>query len=229
MKIKVVSWNIWVNGNFDGIKEFLTTADADIIALQEVQANDPERDVIGFLTELGYQHVFAMTEHSWGGTDYKIGPALFTKLPVIDSGTFLINEKDARAAAWMDLRVNNKTIHVFSAHLLHAHLKPSTIQEAETTRFIEKLPDNQTIVLCDLNATPDSNAAQKMQNVLKDVDPTKTPTWSLYKEGCEVCQLSEVTVKLDYIFVSKDLQTSSFHVGDSNASDHLPILVNVEV
>lgn len=59
MKIKILSWNIWVHAKLVEISGLLKEANADIIGLQEVQADDPERDVIGFLKGLGYEYVFA--------------------------------------------------------------------------------------------------------------------------------------------------------------------------
>ena len=53
MHLKILSWNIWINGYFEQITDFLEKADADIIGLQEVEADAPKRDVIGFLTKLG--------------------------------------------------------------------------------------------------------------------------------------------------------------------------------
>lgn len=227
--MKVLSWNIWVDCNFDQLKEFLKAADADVISLQEVLDNDPERDVIGFLTGLGYQHVFAMTEHSWGGKDYRIGPALFTKLPIVNSETFLIDKKDERKAAHMELDIDGNTLHVFGTHLMHTHQKPSEQQEEEVAMLIKKLPQDHVIVMGDFNATPESATIQAMKKVLVDTDPSSTSTWSLYPEGCVTCQPQAVDTRLDYIFTSKDLKTNSFEVGDSKASDHLPISVNIEV
>ena len=56
-----------------------------------------------------------------------------------------------------------------------------------------------------------------------------TPTWSVYKMGCQVCLIDEVKYKLDYIFTSKNLKTESFEVYESKGSDHLPISTIVEL
>lgn len=227
--MKILSWNIWVDGYFDQLKDFLQNIDADIIGLQEVQENDPERNIIGFLTELGYQHVFAMTEHSWGGKDYKIGPALFTKLPIVNRGIFLVNDEVKRAVAWMDIEAGSQLLHVFSVHLAHTHQEESKEQEKEATRLIEKLSSENVIVMGDFNATPESETIKKMKEIVIDTDPASNPTWSVYPEGCVTCNPQSIDTKLDYIFVSKDLKTHSFKVEQSKASDHLPISVVVEI
>lgn len=36
MQLKILSWNIWCDGNFKKVSSFLAACDADIIGLQEV-------------------------------------------------------------------------------------------------------------------------------------------------------------------------------------------------
>ncbi len=227
--MKALSWNIWIDGHLDQWKDFLAAADADIIGLQEVKDDDPERDVIGFLTGLGYNHVFARTEQFWGDKRYRHGPAIFSKFPIVHSEKYLIDEKDQRAAACADVDVNGTIVHVFSTHLKHTHQKPSEEQEAQVARLMKKLPAERVIVMGDFNATPDSAAIKAMKGVLLDTDLASTPTWSMYPEGCMVCNPQAIDTRLDYIFVSNDLKAHSFEVGQSKGSDHLPISVVVEI
>ncbi|MEI6649813.1 MAG: endonuclease/exonuclease/phosphatase family protein [Candidatus Moraniibacteriota bacterium] len=225
--MKILSWNIWVDGHFDELKSFLRSADADIIGLQEVKDDDSSRDVIGLLTGLGYSHVFARTEQIWDGKAYRHGPAVFSRLPIIHSETFLIDEADQRAAARADVMVGDTVLHILSTHLVHTHQKPSPQQESQVARLIERLPQDHVVVMGDFNATPDSVAIQMMRNVLVDTGDDSALTWSVYPEGCTVCLPQALDTRLDYIFVSEDLQADSFEVHLSAASDHLPISVNV--
>lgn len=41
MILKILSWNIWIDGFFDQAAEFLEKSGADIIGLQEVVNDDP--------------------------------------------------------------------------------------------------------------------------------------------------------------------------------------------
>ena len=227
--MKILSWNIWIDGHLDHWKDFLLAANADVIGLQEVKDDDPERNIIGFLTELGYKSVFARTEQFWDDKWYRHGPAIFSKFPIVKSEKYLIDEKDERAAACADIDVNGTIVHVFSTHLKHTHQKPSKEQESQVARLIRKLPSERVIVMGDFNATPDSATINKMKEMLVDTDPTSLPTWSKYPEGCKVCNPQAIDTRLDYIFVSKDLKSSSFKVGESKGSDHLPISVEVEI
>jgi len=229
MRLKLLSWNIWVDGHFDQIRDFLAIADADIIGLQEVKDDDHERDVIGYLASCNYNYVFARTEQKWDGKMYRHGPAIFSKLPIIDSETYLLDEVDQRAVAHADIQAGDAVIHVFTTHLVHTHQKPSVQQESQVARLIARLPKDRVIVMGDFNATPESAAIQAMHSILKDTDPASQPTWSVYPEGCMTCDPQALDTRLDYIFVSPDIITTSFTVEESKGSDHLPISVIIDL
>ncbi len=230
MQLKILSWNIWIDGHFDQIVDFLKTSDADIIGLQEVQTDDPKRDVIKYLEGLGYKYVFAPVTKEWGGKVWKDGPAIFSRYNIIESKTHTLSEVNSRAAIQADIQVgNNKALHVFSTHLLHTHQKPDELQVMQVDSLIKVLPGDNTIVMGDFNAAPDSIAIQKMRGIMMDADPASSPTWSVYPEGCSKCIPQAINTRLDYIFTSKDIKTSSFKVENSKGSDHLPISVIVEI
>jgi endonuclease/exonuclease/phosphatase family metal-dependent hydrolase len=229
MKIKILSWNIWVDGHFDEITRFIKNSNADIICLQEVKDNDSERDTIGLLEKLGYNYAFASTLQTWDGRKYKQGPAVFSKFTIKNSKTYMLSEENVRVAVRADINVGDQTLHVFSTHLIHTHQKPSEIQEEQARNLIELIPNESSILAGDFNATPESEAIKLLNSVFVDTDKTSSPTWSVYKAGCELCSLNKITIRLDYIFTTKDVGSSSFAVGQSRGSDHLPISTIIEV
>ena len=228
MQLKVLSWNIWISGYFDQISDFLKKSDADIIGLQEVQADDTERDVIGFLTKLGYEHVFVPVPKT-GKRRVNDGPAVFSRHGILNSETYTLSETDSRCAVRADVQIGDKTLHVFSAHLLHTHQKQSDVQDEQVESLLRLLPHERTILMGDFNAIPESSVIQKMGSTLTNTDPSFKPTWSAYPEGCSECLPQSMDIRLDYIFTTTDLETHSPEVGDSKGSDHLPISVMVEV
>ncbi len=230
MEIKVVSWNIWIDGFLEKWEEFLQTTNPDIIGLQEVKDDDPTRDIIDVLEKHGYQYIFANTEQLYDGAVYRHGPALFSKYPIVHGEKIQLEVgKDERAAAYAEIDVNGTVLHVFSAHLIHTHQQASAQQEAQMDVLLSKLPNEKVIAMGDFNAMPTSATIQKVKNVLMDCDVNDIPTWSKYREGCPICDPTKVDIKLDYIFVSQDIATRSFFVGESEGSDHLPVSVIIEV
>lgn len=229
MLIKIVSWNIWIDGHIDQTEDFLRKSDADIIGLQEVKDSDPKHDIISFLKKLGYSYVFAPIEKEWGGNIYRDGPAIFSKHPILDSHTYNLSSEDNRGAVKADIQIGDKTLHVFSTHLVHSHQEEYKIQTDQAINLLKHLPTANTILMGDFNATPESSTIKAIKEVLIDSDPSNQPTWSVYKEGCGVCKIDEIKIKLDYIFTTPDIKTESFKVRDSKGSDHLPIITTIEL
>ena len=228
MQLKILSWNIWYDGHFDEISKFLASFNADIIGLQEVVPDDPTRDIINFLKKLGYHHVFApvKTIKKDGRT---MGNAVFSKYPIIKNETYVLSETSSRKALRVDIKVKETILHVFSTHLLHTHQQPSETQELQAENLIKVLPKKNTIVMGDFNATPESIAIKMMNETLKNTDLSLAPTWSMYSEGCHICNPKKVDVRLDYIFTSEDIKTNSPKVYQSKGSDHLPISITINL
>jgi len=228
MRLKILSWNIWISGNFEQITDFLEKADADIIGLQEVEADAPERDVIGFLTKLGYAHVFAPVPKT-GKRKVNDGPALFSRHGLLNEKTHSLSNTSNRSAVSADIQVGERIVHAFSTHLLHTHQAYTDVQGEQVENLLKILPKQKTILMGDFNAGADSAYIKRMRSVLQDTDPSGTPTWSMYPEGCDVCNPQSVDIRLDYMFTTPDLTVLSSRVEDSNASDHLPISAEIEV
>ncbi len=235
MLVKILSWNIWFNGYFDEMTQFLKRGDFDVIGLQEVVENEKERDTIAFLAGLGYHHVFSpafMLEKD----GRIVGNAIFSKyeivrhaiheLPSAAPNTFRTENRSAVSA---DINVGGTTLHVRCTHLLHTHQQTSEIQAMQVTNLMKVLPQDHTIVMGDFNATPESPIIQKMSAAFINTDPSFAPTWGQYPEGCNVCKPQSIDTRLDYIFTSKDIVIHSPIVETSRASDHLPISVMVEL
>jgi endonuclease/exonuclease/phosphatase family metal-dependent hydrolase len=232
MKIKILSWNIWCDSYFDKVKEFLLAANAPIIALQEVSLEDKERDVVSFLKDLGYEYVSAPSaEFTAFGTNkhHKLHSAVFSKFPIIESKSFVLNTEGNRGAIEAKIKVGEKVLTVFSIHLKHTHHERTELQDNQARTVASLLPPTLGIVMGDFNALPDSYPIQLMEEKYVNTDKTNAPTWSMYIEGCGVCKNDKLDTRLDYIFVSPDIKFSSFEVGMSKGSDHLPVSIEIEL
>ncbi|HEX8965089.1 MAG TPA: endonuclease/exonuclease/phosphatase family protein [Patescibacteria group bacterium] len=229
MKIKILSWNIWIECDFKQIKRFLKTSNANIIALQEVNENDSVRETIKFLDSLGYQYVFAPIAEEWEGKMWNYGPAIFTKYKIISSKKYILSEENKRIAIQADIKISNKILHVFNTHLVHTHQQYSIVQMQQVEELLRHIPHERSVLMGDFNAIPESRTMQKVKTILLDADPNNEPTWSVYSQGCRICNPQKIDVRLDYIFTTKDIKTYSYKVENSKGSDHLPISVEIEV
>lgn len=229
MDIKILSWNIWIESKFDDVKEFIRSNNADIVGLQEVRNDDPERPIIPFMVSLGYDHVFTPVAKIWGGKTWNDGPAVFSKFPIKSAVKYILGTEDHRGAARADIEINNQILHVFSTHLTHTHQKDTEVQIQQVEDLMSEILNKKTVLMGDFNAIPESSAIKKVAEKLKDTDSGNQPTWSVYPEGCNVCNPQEIDIRLDYIFASPDLSTSNYHVNHSKGSDHLPISVTLHL
>lgn len=230
MILKILSWNIWIDGNFDQISHFLKKSNADIIALQEVLPSENKINVIDFLKSLRYEHFYSDSmQIKKNGNMVYMGNATFSKYKIVKNVTHLLSKDKGRIALQTDININDKLIHVFNIHLTHAHLEESEIRDLQMEKLLTLLPSDRTLVMGDFNSLPQSRTIKLISKVLKNTDSIYAPTWSNYPKGCEVCLPDGIKYKLDYIFTSKDIVVKSFEVGNSKASDHLPISAVLEV
>ncbi|MEK7128431.1 MAG: endonuclease/exonuclease/phosphatase family protein [Patescibacteria group bacterium] len=228
MKLKILSWNIWCYGKFEEISEFLKNFDANIIGLQEVLPDDPKMDIIGFMKKLGY-HSSSSNVPEIRKDGINMSNAIFSKYPILSHKTHILSEEDSRNALQADIKIGDKILHVFNTHLLHTHQRPSQTQDIQVENLIKVLPKENTIMMGDFNATPESSVIKKMREVFTDTDPASEPTWSVYPEGCSGCNPHKVFIRLDYIFTSRDIKANSPKVHQSKGSDHLPISAVVDI
>ena len=230
MEITVLSWNIWLAGDLEKVVEFVERCDADIIGMQEV-IPEREPDIINAIEALGYQSAFT-TAHERRKDGRKMGNAIFSKFPIVARETYVLSDEahdsptpefEQRVAVRADIDIHGTTIAAFSTHLAHTHQKPSAIQQSQVEHLVKVLPKERAILMGDFNATPESDTIKQLQAVLTNTDPSGEPTWSLYPEGCDTCNLQFLDTRLDYIFTTPDLKTHSPKVERSDASDHLPV------
>ncbi|MBI4226515.1 endonuclease/exonuclease/phosphatase family protein, partial [Candidatus Roizmanbacteria bacterium] len=217
MQLKILSWNIWFHGNLEKVNEFLEKSNADILGLQEVMMVDEKiRLSNSFINESGYKYVYAPAfEYPINGVPTNIGNAVFSKYAITFQKIHNLSEEENRVAVQADVQVGDKILHIFNTHLFHTHQQPSELQDTQATNLVKVLTTENTILLGDFNALSQSNAIKIINSVLKNTDVNSLPTWSVYPEGCKTCLPKGIIYKLDSIFTSQDLKSSSFNVEHS--------------
>lgn len=234
MIIKILSWNIWFGTYLDKVTEFLKNSDADIVGLQEVtQTPDGKKNIATNLAQkLGYSYVYAtgMDLRPYG-KEFVMGNVILSKYPIIASKTHILSKTDSRIAIQADIDIKGKILHAFSTHFLHTHQQPSIIQEEQAHTLVSVLPKDNTIVMGDFNATPESKTVAIIQKKFQKADgENNTPTWSVYQRTEECCkEIAHVVVRLDYIFVTSDIHVRKSSIEQSDGSDHLPISAEVVI
>lgn len=241
-QLKIVSWNIFGGKNLIQIIELLRDVNADIIGLQEVLQNEGGgNNVANIIADaLGYECVYETTalltatasellKENGIEKNMEWGNAILSKYPIINNKSYILSESHKRIALEATIKIENKNLYFFSTHLVHTHLQPSEIQVAQIENLLKVVPKKHSIIMGDFNATPESEAIQKMKKVMINTErDTSKFTWSVQSNGCRICGSIGIKYRLDYIFSTKDIRTVSSGTMDSKASDHLLIYSIIE-
>ncbi|WHH57317.1 endonuclease/exonuclease/phosphatase family protein [Petroclostridium sp. X23] len=224
--VKIMTYNIrhgvGVDNNYDldRIISVIKEADPDIVSLNEVDHMMPrtymqKQDKI-IADALGYNLVYGFNINF--GSKY--GNVLLSKHPI----TTYINDalpknkmSEPRGLIQADVNIDDKTIKVLSTHLsINSEERPEQI-----VYIIEKLKelDGPTVLIGDFNAAPSSNEVKQISEMMEDSA----------KEEYGTFPANDPTFRIDYIFVSEELEVKNNKVIESEASDHLPVLAEVSL
>lgn len=239
MTIKILSWNIWGGQFISEIISFLKSENPDIICLQEVIEDlDGDNNTAKTIADaLGYEWVYAPihevdTHILFTRLESKrvmIGNAVLSKFKIISTKQHILSPDKRRIALEAVIQTDDGDLNIFSTHLTHTHQQPSALQDLQAKNLILSMPKHRALVMGDFNATPDSDCVKIISSALNNTDHNLSiPTWSVYPDGCPTCKRPSVDTRLDYIFATNDLKTTSFNVGESKGSDHLPVSVLLE-
>ena len=233
MKLKVLSWNVWQGYHLPVIIDFLKSANADIIALQEVIEKDETNTAALIAEALGYEFVYYQAIQQTG-LGLPQGNAIVSKHSIVNSKRHFLSsaslyvntpESESRIAVETTINVGNDKVTVFTTHLAYSHkFQHSKMRDSQVDNLLKFLPNSKTILMGDFNSYPNSSYMDKLNKVMNNADSELTdPTWTVYPFEYGGFKETKLRHRLDYIFTSKDLQAEVFKVEKSNGSDHLPI------
>lgn len=231
MKLKILSWNIWCDCHFDHVVGLLEKSEADIIALQEVSFDDPDRDITTVLKNKGYHFVSGPSAEFTDSNNrhHVLNNAIFSKFPIVDSKVHVLKADTRPTTIEAQINIDNTKLTVFSIHIKHSHQQRHQIQDEQLETLLQISPSQHTIIMGDFNSVPDSYVVKKMEERFVSANIKQLPTWSVYPEGCPVCKPKKIDICLDYIFLTSDIKYGSFKVEESEGSDHLPVFLTIEV
>jgi endonuclease/exonuclease/phosphatase family metal-dependent hydrolase len=241
--LSILQWNIWYLEDIHNVAEFLSKNVADVICLQELTINfDKQQNVHtpNFIAKQLSYHVY-FQEITFAGKEIKLANAIFSKYPIINSRTVWINQEQGsgnyddenRAYIEATLDVGGEELKVGTVHMSYTHkFEPSERKLTETKKLIEAIaPNTERFILTgDLNAEPESQVVNSVGRVLKNCGPGYSEnTWTTKPFSYKGFDANTLDWRLDYIFATDDIKISKAQVLATDYSDHLPILVEIEV
>lgn len=270
--LRIMSWNVnrlgspYLAADTPGaqrrqILALIAELKPDIICLQDLALNESGSSQIPFVNNIqavreagGFTAYTFPYYHEYAGVNYsdKIGVALFTRLPVKDSGSMLPGKMEK--AGYLDVIFQSRPLRVYAAHLTSMSLWPNTKEEAgfqylegDSTQIkaktifaklmaygqmhaseTEKLKAHMNkspyplILGADLNSVPSSYVYHRLKSGLKDA--------FLQKDIGIGGTYNRVFPKLriDVLLHSKQLQVVQYYRPAVELSDHFPVIADIK-
>ena len=218
--IKIISYNIHSGVDkdkfptlFDTI-DFLKNCDADIICLQEVN----ESSKVGFQVS-SLKEELGMNSHFGANVvnlNSNYGLVTYSKYKIIKQNhVYLSSSKEQRGLLHTVIDVRGQRVNIINVHL-GADKDEQKLQLKELQDFIDGLGDETYIIAGDFNVE-DVTLSGNSIDVAKELDKSNTLTFAL---GIE---------RIDYIFISPDIEPINYRVIIKNMSDHYPIIAKLRI
>jgi len=235
-----LQWNIWYKEDPQNIISELKKIDADVICLQEVTIGNSLHDAINVVELLrkatGFHFYHQEMKNSGDGTQANV---ILSRYPIVNSRYVWINEPagsggyddEYRCYIEAELDVDGKTLSVGTTHMSYTHKFEETDRKLkESAKLIEELRGKEHFVFTgDLNVKPQSKTISYISDLLVHAGPdTKEPTWTTKPFEHNGFKVNTLDRRLDYVFTTKDIEVKSAIVIETEYSDHLPILVEIE-
>lgn len=252
MKLKIVCLNVWYGGLlWDSMVDFLRAENADILALQEVcnasdTALEPRQRCYSTLPKLlGYAH----TDFALAYTDNRpegripMGNAVLSRLPITASNNVFFNEPyrddyTDTAPNWSICPRNLQHVEIQSSvGLLNIYnfqgvwdmdgdnFSPERRQMSET--IIGAIQGKENVILAgDSNAKETNPAMRAIEAHLTSVfGDERTTSFNMRQKE----NPGYATAVVDHMFVSPAIKVLSKQCPDIDVSDHLPLIVELEI
>jgi endonuclease/exonuclease/phosphatase family metal-dependent hydrolase len=255
-QITVMSYNIHFGVGMDGVYDINRIANvikkskADIIGLEEVDVNfepqtnfdnqiqllaeklhmhyfyAPIYDVPPFYTPMYYAHPGKSSSRRQSGV------AILSRFPIDSTENHLItrlstiepNPSPLVMPGFAEAVINIKGIKIpfFVTHLDYREDK--TIRSIQVQEMIPIIlrKTGESVLIGDLNAPPDEPELDPLFNIYQD-------TLAACTNQCFTFPSDSPKLRLDYILVTHEIRTYSSQVMETTASDHRPVVANLEI
>ncbi|MGP3912561.1 endonuclease/exonuclease/phosphatase family protein [Nonomuraea sp. 10N515B] len=220
--------------NLERVADVIRTGEADIVGLQEVDRHWSERsefaDQASWLAERLHMHVvyganLDLDPATPGAPRRQYGTAILSRYPILDWDNTLLPRYDGheqRGLLRALVQVRGVRVQVFNTHLQHNNAN----ERLEQVRAIQPLVgarEEPVVLTGDLNARPDAPEIRALSDTLTD-------TWPRAGAGeGYTYPVASPNARIDYVFASADVRVESAAVVASDASDHLPLFVDLLV
>ena len=228
--LRLVHWNVHHGGRKsndvydpDGLVRWMASFDADLFSLNEV---DSAANAAGIVSRLE-----SRTGRDWHYY-YDYGIALVSRFPIASSSSCVINPAINREAIRVEVVLNGRSVHVWSAHFDAYNATYRNTEARNLVACAVKYPE-QRILAGDFNAGSTTTELNYLKTYYIDAWPAAKAlgTATNYDGNCDGCTRNG---RIDYVMASRGatrlvlVSARIFDTRDASgvmASDHKPLLV----
>ncbi len=255
MKLKFITLNLYEGGLlFDNIEEFLKKENPDFIAFQEVNnGTDPKLPKnlrsMQVLSELlpEYHNFFApeiLLRYPEGKID--IGNAIFSRFPITNEETIFLNvpygeydpapiggdfSKHPKNMQCCEVVVGNTYLTLCNLHGIWGLDGADTDDRLKMSQLIvDQIKDKKNVILAgDFNLKPNTQTIKNIEKYLINVFKDELEnTFNVVRKDL-VKFPGYATAVVDMIFTSHTLKITKHACPNVDVSDHLPLVIEIEV
>lgn len=213
--------------DFDIMAEAIKKCDPDIVGLNEMRNKgvseeyDAQVEILSNLTGLE-NHYFARAIYFDNANPY--GNGLLSKYAIKEAKTITIPDPNPKKYdGYYETRciLKAKLENDITVMVVHFGLNPDEHENAVKT-IVENLEDKKCILMGDFNVEPDNT-------VLTPIREKMTDASCKFKNELLSWPSDKPNQKIDYIFVSPDIEVINADIPDIVASDHRPHTAQIEL
>ncbi len=213
--------------DFDIMADAIKQCNADIVGLNEMYGKGPRPDfeeqvaILAKKTGLN-NHFFAQAILVGGKNPY--GNGLLSKYPITKSETIPIpNPAFQSYKGYYESRcvLKAKLENGITLLVTHFGLNPDEQENAVNT-VLENIESEKCILMGDFNVLPDSKLLMPIRERMKD-------TADLFDIPLNSFPSDHPDIKIDYVFVSHDIDVIDADIPSIIASDHRPHTATIEI
>lgn len=212
--------------DYDIMADAIKKCSADIVGLNEMRSDDTnvrydrQAQILSELTGMKYHYFAKAINVSDNEASYAYGNAMISKYPIVKAQTIRIPDVEGKRyesrcllKAWLEGGI---TVLVTHFGLTDAEQKNAV----ETV--IENLENDKCILMGDFNAIPEAEVLNPIRKRMKD-------TAQCFDRELLSFPSDKPDRKIDYIFVSHDIEVVSADIPSIIASDHRPHIADVKI
>lgn len=214
--------------DYEVMADAVKTCGAEIVGLNEMRDKgvtegykEAQTAELAKLTGLEYFY-FAKAIEDGPGNPY--GNGILSKYQFENVETILISEpENKKEGAYYERRciLKAKLENGLNVIVTHFGLSPEE-QESAVKAVLNEISDEKCILMGDFNVTPDDKVLEPIRAKMKD-------TAELFSEEKLSFPSDNPKMKIDYIFVSPDIEVVSADIPGIVASDHRPHTAKINI